>query len=262
MKWHRVSAYTYRHWLELRASIDRKTDVFFFPLIDVLLFGFLSQYIDQNEGTLNIAPAILAGIIFWTLLYNISHQITFTFLDDVWCRNVFNLFATPLRISEVIAGILLLSLGKAFIIILMITAVVSILFSFDLFSLGPSLAWYLFHLFLFGWAFGFFTSGIIMRFGTRVQAAAWSLILILYPFSGALYPVSVLPDGFAALARIIPVSYIFEGLRNFFIHGQGLTFYSMVVISILNALYLVAAVIFYVRGHRSARNRGWFVHPT
>lgn len=262
MKWHRVHAYTYRHWLELRASIDRKTDVLFFPLIDILLFGFLSQYIDQNEGNLNIAPAILAGIIFWTLLYNISHQITFTFLDDVWSRNTFNLFATPLRISEVIAGVLILSFVKAFFIVLMTTAVVSILFSFDLFSLGFSLAWYLIHLFFFGWAVGFFTSGLIMRYGIRVQAAAWSLILILYPFSGALYPASVLPDAFATLARIIPVSYIFDGLRDFFIHGQGMSPHSMIVISVLNALYLTGAVIFYVRGHMSARNRGWYVHPS
>src|SRR3990167_5275014 len=110
MKWHRINGFLYRHWLEIRASMDRKADVFFFPIIDILVFGFLSSYVAQEQGRPGFAAAILAGIVFWTLLYNLQRDMTFSLLDDVWSRNIFNLYSSPLRLSEIITGTLLLSI--------------------------------------------------------------------------------------------------------------------------------------------------------
>lgn len=262
MTWHRVTAFLYRHWLEIRASYDRKADVFFFPVIDILVFGFLSTYVAQVQGRAGLAAGILAGIVFWTLLYNIQRDITFSLLDDVWTRNIFNLYASPLRTSEIVVGTLLLSVVKSVLTTTVIVALVTGLFHLNLFHLGLSLFVYLFELFAFGWAFGFFTSGIILRYGTRAQALAWSLVLILYPFSGALYPLSVLPRAMQIIARFIPASYIFEGVRNFFLTGQTLGGKAVLAMTVLNIVYLALAVIFYIAGHKSAKARGWFVHPT
>src|SRR6185295_12268640 len=108
MKLHRILAFLYRHWLEIKASYDRKADIFFFPIIDILVFGFLSTYVSQGQGKQGFAAALLAGIVFWTLLYNIQRDITFSLLDDVWSRNLFNLYSSPLRLSEILTGTLLL----------------------------------------------------------------------------------------------------------------------------------------------------------
>jgi ABC-2 type transport system permease protein len=254
--------FLYRHWLEIRASMDRKADVFFFPIIDILVFGFLSSYVAQGQGKPGLAAGLLAGIVFWTLLYNLQRDMTFSLLDDVWSRNIFNLYSSPLRLSEIITGTLLLSILKSLLTTSVIVIITSSLFNLPLLSLGPRLAWYLLQLFMFGWAFGFFTSGIILRYGTRAQAMAWSLILILYPFSGALYPISVLPHPIAMIAKFIPVSYVFEGVRNFFQSGHGISSSENLWMMLLNILYLTVSVIFYVRGHAKAKDRGWFVHPT
>lgn len=262
MKWHRIEAFLYRHWLEIRASMDRKADVFFFPLVDILVFGFLSDYVAEGPSQAGLAAGILAGIVFWTLLYNLQRDMTFSLLDDVWTRNIFNLYSSPLRLSEIITGTLLLSVVKAVLTAGIMVLIVSGLFHLPLLSLGPWLFWYLLQIFVFGWTFGFFTSGIILRYGTRVQALAWSFILILYPFSGALYPLSVLPNAIALVAKFIPVSFAFEGVRSFFQGTPGLNAEQQIMMTALNLLYLGATIIFYVRSHNNARARGWFVHPT
>jgi ABC-2 type transport system permease protein len=262
MKWHRIMGFLYRHWLEIRASMDRKADVFFFPIIDILVFGFLSSYVAQGQGRPGLAAGILAGIVFWTLLYNLQRDMTFSLLDDVWSRNIFNLYASPLRLSEIIAGTLLLSVLKSLLTTTVIVIIASGLFHLQLFSLGSRLGLYLMELFMFGWAFGFLTSGMILRYGSKVQALAWSFILVLYPFSGALYPLSILPRAIAAVARFLPASYVFEGVRGFFVARSGLAGHDVLVMSVLNVIYLAAAIWFYVRSHKRAKDRGWFVHPT
>jgi ABC-2 type transport system permease protein len=252
----------FRHWLELKASIDRKADVFFFPIIDILVFGFLATYINRADGSSSLAATILGGIIFWTLLYNIQRDVPFSLLDDAWSRNIFNFYASPIKLSEIIIGTLCLSMLKALISTIVVVLFASGMFNFNLFGIGPVLAFYVLNIFIFGWAFGFFTSGIVLRFGTKAQAVAWSLVLVIYPFTGALYPISVLPKWMAYVAQLFPVSYIFEGVRNFFLYGTNLTQNSAIVILTLNIIYLAAGLIYYVRGHQKAKSRGWYVNPT
>jgi ABC-2 type transport system permease protein len=261
-KMHRVNAFLYRHWLELRASIDRKADVFFFPVIDILVFGFLATYISSNEGTKGVAAAILGGIIFWTLVYNIQRDIPFSLLDDAWSRNIFNFYASPIKLSEILVGTLILSVIKALISTFVIVVLAAGLFKFNLFAMGPVLAFYVINIFLFGWTFGFFTSGIVLRFGTKAQAVSWSLVLLIYPFSGALYPLSVLPPWMETAAKLLPLSYIFEGVRGFFFSGSTLPTSSAIAIITLNLVYLALGVTYYINGHKAAKNRGWYVNPT
>lgn len=261
-KLHRILAYMYRHWLELKASIDRKADVFFFPVIDILVFGYLSIYISSSRQGGGVGATILGGIIFWTLLYNIQRDVPFSLLDDAWSRNMFNFYSSPIKLSEIILGTLALSVIKAIVSTIIIVVLASQLFHFNLVDLGPTLAFYVLCIFIFGWAFGFLTSGIVLRYGTKTQAVAWSLILLIYPFSGALYPLSILPPWMSFIAKFLPISYIFEGVREFFLNGKGLAFESMWPILGLCLLYLAAALAYYVKGHYLARIRGWYVNPT
>jgi ABC-2 type transport system permease protein len=261
-KLHRIAAFIIRHWFELKSSIDRKADVFFFPVIDILVFGFLSTYINRLNGSIGLAATILGGIIFWTLLYNIQRDVPFALLDEAWSRNIFNFYASPIKLSEIVIGILLLSIVKALISTVIIILLAAGMFKFSLLGMGPVLAFYVLNIFVFGWSFGFFTSGIILHFGTKAQAVSWSLILLIYPFTGALYPISVLPAWMAYVAKIFPASYIFEGARNFFLYGSHISNRSIAAIVVLNLFYLVFSLVYYSRGHKQAKRRGWYVNPT
>lgn len=261
MKIHRIKAFLARHIYEIIASIDRKVDIFFWPTIELLTFGLLTRYIDTFSIKPGLATAILAGLILWTLVYNIQRDITVSLLEEAWSRNLYNLFSTPLRVSEVIAGTLILSVSKAIITVLFLAVLSFGLFDFNFFGLGLIAAFYVFNVFVFGWAFGYVTSFLIFRFGTRIQTVAWSLIAVIYPISGVFYPLSTLPPVLAALGKMFPLSYIFEGLRAIILNNQQPPTADLLTIAVLNLCYLAIGIWLFVYGFRHAKNRGWFIHP-
>lgn len=262
ISWRRIGAFLLRHLYEIRASVDRKADIFFFPTIDLLTFGFLTVYINNLNFQAGLAGAILGGIIFWTLVYNLQRDMSFSVLEDAWSRNLYNIFATPLKLAEMVIGIFVLSVLKAIITISLIAFLALGMFGFNLLAYGPIVFFYILNLFLFGWAFGFMTAGIIFRFGTKVQAVAWSLILLLYPVSGVFYPLSTLPDFLQNLAGFLPISYVFEGFRDLILSGYSPDGKVLTLILFLNIIYLTLGITLFVMGFRSAKKRGWFIHPT
>ena len=88
-------------------------------------------------------------------------------------------------------------------------------FSFGLsfFAYGILLVPFLLVLFLFGIAFGIFGSGLVLRFGPAAEWFIWPIPAMLSPFAGVFYPLSTLPWWMRAISRILPPSYVFEGIR-------------------------------------------------
>jgi ABC-2 type transport system permease protein len=259
---HRVKAYMLRHIYEISATFDRKLDIIFWPTIDLLVFGLLSAYIQKMNARAGLAGAIVGGLILWTLIYNIQRDISVSLLEDTWSRNLYNLFSTPLRAGEMILGTLTLSVLKALVTVSFIAFLAWGLFGFNLWSFGPVIVFYLLNIFIFGWAFGCMTAFLIFRFGTRVQIFAWSLIALLYPISGVFYPLTILPFPLADLARVLPISYVFEGLRAIILSHQFPDAGTLVLIFGLNLVYLALGIWLFFKGFRSAKARGWFIHPT
>jgi len=262
IKWHRVHALLYRHLYEIKASIDRKFDIFLFPTIDLLVLGLLTSYMNKLNFQNGIAATLIGGIILWSLVYNIQRDISFFVLDDAWSRSLYNLFSTPLRLSEMIIATLILSIIKALFTISFMLFLAFELFHFNLLQYGWIIAFYILNLFIFGWAFGFFTVSLIFRFGTKVQALAWSLILLIYPISGVFYPLDTLPLFLEKVAHFIPVSYIFEGLRQIILHGTLPDASNMGIIMVLSVAYLAAGILIFIGGFKNAKKRGWFINPT
>ena len=258
---HRVKAFMLRHAYEILATFDRKLDIIFWPTVDLLIFGLLSVYIQRLNVGANVAAAIIGGLILWSLVYNIQRDISVTLLEDMWSRNLFNLFATPLKVSEMLMGTLILSLLKAMVTISFTTFLAWQLFDLNLLSLGLVLAFYILNLFVFGWAFGCLTASIIFRFGARVQIFAWSLLAVLYPVSGVFYPLSTLPAALARIAQFLPISYVFEGLRELILYQRLPPSSDFVWIVVLNVIYLAMGVLVFVHGFKNAKQRGWFIHP-
>ncbi len=259
---HRVKAYMLRHVYEMWATLDRKFDIVFWPTIDLMIFGFLSTHVQTLSPNSHIAGAIIGGLMLWTLVFSVQRDISVSLLEDAWSRNLYNLFSTPLRASEMLVGVMLLSVCKAIIIVSLVTALAAGIFGFNLFALGPIVFFYIFNIFIFGWAFGCLTASFIFRFGSRLQTLAWSLIALLYPISGVFYPLSVLPEILEKIARLLPLSYIFEGLRGVIAGGQGPGAAELVIIVVLNTVYLVLGIYAFMSGFRNAKKRGWFIHPS
>jgi len=262
IKLHRVYGFLLRHWYEILASMDRKVDIFFWPTIDLMTFGLLTVYINNLDVKVGVAAAILGGLILWTLVYNIQRDITVSLLEDAWSRNLYNLFSSPLSIGEVIIGTLILSITKVLITTSFLLFLAWNLFGFNLFQFGLPILFFVFNIFIFGWAFGYITSSLIFRFGTRLQNIAWSLIAVLYPISGVFYPLNTLPDWLEKIARLFPISYIFESLRGIILRGEFTDEKTLFTIIALNLFYLVLGIFLFILGYKHAKKSGWFIHPS
>jgi ABC-2 type transport system permease protein len=108
---------------------------------------------------------------------------------------------------------------------------------------------------LTGWWVGFGVAGIILRYGTRVQTLAWSLVAVFAPFSAIYYPLSILPHWAQMVAAVIPVSYIFEGSRQIIATGQ-IDMSKLIVSFVLNALYILLSFLFLERSFKKVLKKG------
>jgi ABC-2 type transport system permease protein len=80
-------------------------DVLFWPFVDLMVFGFLSIYMLQVSNAVPALVTFLIGAaILWNVFFRSQQAICIMFLDDVWSRNLLNVFAGPIRASEYVAA--------------------------------------------------------------------------------------------------------------------------------------------------------------
>jgi ABC-2 type transport system permease protein len=217
----RVYAIVLRYGFGIHHDVPRLFDIFFWPLIDLFVWGFLTVYLVQARGGVYLALSwLVGGIIFWTLLYRSAQDVAVHLLDDIWARNFLNLFASPLRLSEFVLGLLVVTFLKVLLTFAIVAALALLCYAFDVFTLGPYLLPFVGVLFLFGWAVGLTTAALILRFGSRVQIFAWGAAFVIQPVSAVFYPVAVLPGPLQVVARANPATYVFEGMRSVLLEGS------------------------------------------
>lgn len=196
-------------------------DVFFWPVIELLLWGFISLYLQKFDmGGLNIVTVLLGAIIFWDLLSQSQRAVSVAFLEDVWERNFLNIFVTPLTVGEFMVSAVLLGLVRVALVGAVMAVLAFALYHLNIFAFGFSLIPFAANLLLFGWAAGLFATAIILRYGTSAQVIAFSLLFLVQPLSAVFYPASVLPEGVRFFAYLLPSTHVFEGMRTVIATGS------------------------------------------
>lgn len=189
-------------------------------MLELLVWGAMTIYLDKVGRTnFSFIATILGAVILWNLLGRVQHGITVSFLEDVWTRNLINLFATPLRVSEYMAGLLLTSFAEVVAAFLFLAGVSWLMFAYNIFAFGWQLLPFVGVLFLFGWALGIFATAIILRLGPSSEILAWSIPAFISPLSGVTYPVSILPQFLQPIALLLPSTRVFEGMRSLVLLG-------------------------------------------
>ena len=106
----RVGAIVLRILYLYRGSPQRVFPIFVFVAVDIVLWGFLTRYLNSvSRADFNFVPALLGAVLLWDFLTRVMQQITMALFEDVWTRNFLNFFATPLRVSEYLAGLLIVA---------------------------------------------------------------------------------------------------------------------------------------------------------
>jgi ABC-2 type transport system permease protein len=251
-----VRALLLRYLLLLRREPARWVDAFYWPLLDVLVWGFITIFVAERGIALpNVVAVFLGAIILWNLFFRVAQDVSVSFLDDVWARSIVTIFASPLSMTEFAVAIMALGLIKVTLTLVAVAGAAWLLYAFNLFDLGFALLPFFANLVLLGWTMGLLCMAVILRWGGRWAIIAWSLPALLMPFSSVLWSESVLPPFARAIAQAVPANHVFEGMRALLLEGRFATD-RVALATALNLLYLFGAAGVVAWVHRTALRRG------
>lgn len=257
MSWQRIRALMIKFAFICARNTFRALDIFFWPIMDLVVWGFLSVYMLKVSNAVPTLITVLIGAtILWNVLMRANQLISVSFLDDLWSKNLLNIFAAPIKISEYVTAAYLMGLVQSLIVILLLSGLAYAFYSFNLFSIGFPLAILFANLLLMGWSMGLVTTGLILRWGPPAEALAWVVPFLVQPVSAVFYPVSVLPVWLQPVAQCVPAAHVFEGMREILQRGHMDPNHMWCAFG-LNVFYMVIGAVIFKRLFEQARERGY-----
>jgi ABC-2 type transport system permease protein len=257
---HRVAALILRHVYLLRRSWPRVLELMYWPTVQMVLWGFITLFLVNHSSWLAQASGVLiSGVLLWDVLFRGQLGVALVFMEEMWSRNLGQLFVSPLRPGELVAALLVMSLIRTLIGVGGAALIAIPLFQYSIFDLGLPLLAFFTNLIVMGWAIGLAVSGLVLRYGLGAESMAWIAIFAVQPISGVYYPIETLPGWLQAVAHGLPSSHVFEGMRAVLIDGR---FRADLLANalMLNVIYLGAGVAIFLAYFRSARTRGLLLH--
>jgi len=252
----RVAAMVLRYWYLLRSSWVRLIDLIYWPAVQMLMWGFLQVYIGQNASFFARTGGVFIGaVLLWDILFRGQLGFSVSFLEEMYARNLANLMMSPLRPSEFIAALMIMSIVRLAIGLIPVSLLAIAFFGFNLYGLGLALAAFFANLIFTSWSVGIFVSGLVLRNGLGAETFAWSIMFLLLPITCVYYPVSTLPEVLQYVAWALPPTYVFEGMRALLIDHVFRADLMLHALA-LNAALMVAAAAAFRMLVDSARNQG------
>jgi ABC-2 type transport system permease protein len=252
----RIWAMILRNLYLLRSSWPRALELAYWPTFSLLIWGFLSQFLMNNSSYIAQAAGVLiSAVLLWDVLFRSNLGLAVTFLEEMWSRNLGQLFISPLRPLELVASLMAISFLRTLISVVPAALLAMPLFGVWVFDLGIALAAFFFCLLAMGWAVGLFCTGLLLRMGLGAEGIVWTGIFIIAPITGIYYPVSVLPAWLHPIAWSIPSTYVFEGMRSVMFEHVFRWDLLMGAIA-LDVVYLAAGTASFLIFYRIARVRG------
>lgn len=256
MNFNRIKAVIIRHLYNFKHNPNRIVDSFYWPVIDLTLWGLTSQYIQKASlGVSNILLIVLSGLVFWQVVWRGQYEIAVNFLEEIWNDNLTNLFASPLTVNEWIAGVFLLGFTKMFMSLGFAGLVTWLLYQVNVFQSGWMLIPFLASLLIMGWWVGLLVTSLLVRFGHQIETIAWSGVYLLAPFCAIYYPVASLPQWAQMIAKFLPASWVFEGMREV-INQQQIPWQNLILSLVLNLVYFILSFTIFKLSFRKSQKLG------
>ena len=251
-----TAAIVLRQFYLLRGSLSRVLPLFVWAGIDIVLWGFITKYLNTvASSSLNFVPSLLGAVLLWDFLIRVMQGVTMAFFEDVWSRNFLNIFATPLSISEYLSGLVLSSIATSSIGLVVMVVIATALFGLSFFIYGAMLVPFFIVLFMCGIALGIIGSGLVLRLGPPAEWFVWPIPAIISPFVGVFYPLSTLPRWMQYISLALPPSYVFEGMRAI-VSSHASATHELFWGACLAVLYILLACWFFTHVYRHAVHTG------
>jgi ABC-2 type transport system permease protein len=247
MNFRRSAAIALRQFYLLRGSPVRILPTFAWVAIDIILWGFITRYLNTVASAgFNFVPALLGAVLLWDFLVRVMQGLTTAFFEDVWTRNFLNIFATPLSIAEYITGLVFASIGTSMFGLVVMIVLATFVFGLSFFVYGALLIPFFLVLFLFGIALGIFGCALVLRMGPAAEWLIWPIPALLSPLACVFYPLSALPVWLQYPARLLPPSWVFEAMRKL-VAGRPVAASDLFISLALSLFYMLLAGWFFTR---------------
>jgi len=235
----------------------RGFELIFWPAMELLLMGFLTKYI-QSETTGDFSTFIsflIGATIFWDVLFRAQMGVSISFLEDMWTRNLLNVFVAPIRIKEYLTAMFCMGVLRVTIVVVIMSIIAWLLYAFNLYAFSWYLIPYFALLMMFGFSLGIISVSLILRWGQAAESLAWAVPFMIQPFSAVFYSVDTLPQFMQYVAWCFPSTYIFEGMRQLVRTGT-MDWFAVWISCGLNLLYLALSAAIFIWMFAKARKLG------
>ena len=250
MKLRPIAAVALRQIYLMRSSPVRIMPMVAWVAVDIVLWGFIARYLNGVAAAgINFTASLLGAVLFWDFFTRVMQGVTMAFFEDIWSRNLINVFASPMLISEYLAGLVLTGVTTSLIGLIVMLIIASAVFGLHFAALGILLLPFLLVLFLFGIALGVLASAMVLRLGPASEWLVWPIPALLSPFVGVFYPLSTLPGWMRGIGHGLPPSYVFEAMRAV-VAGGSFDSATLFMSVALAALYVLLACLLFAAVHR------------
>lgn len=227
---------------------------FYWPMLDILIWGFLGAWIQATQQFHNYEAAALLGVLLWQIVGRGCNIMANAFCEELWSHNVVNLFSLPLRLSEWMLGVVMFYTIMMAMTTTFCMLVISALYNVSMWQLLSTFLIFVPPLFFCGIWLGFTCLQIIVTLGKRGVELGYVVGWFLMPFSGAFYAIDILPLWAQKISTCLPMSYVFQGMRAYLMQQQDPTPY-LFKGYLLSILYATSSLILFVYCfNRSKRN--------
>ena len=257
----RIYGLIYRHVSLYRHSWPRILELAYWPVLEMLVWGLTSKWLVANAGTLATGPlatgvgVLLAGALLWQITLRAQMGMSFSFMEEIWSRNLGHISVSPLRPWELVLGLMSMSVLRMLVGLTPAMVLAWVLYGFGIFSMGPVVVVFFVALAVSGWAVALGVTALILRHGAGAEALAWSVVFGLTPFACVFYPLAALPWWVQPVAQALPLAHVFEGMRQALLIGT-VAWGHLAAASILAALWLAAMAWVFKAQFEGARVRG------
>lgn len=253
ISWRRIEAVMQRHIVLQFRDLYRLIDIFFWPVLDIMLWGFTAVWLEPDNS--NGLLTILLGLVLWQVVYRASLELAMNMMQELWDRNLAHLFSTPLTLLEWVIANLLLSIARVIIYVSIYCIIIWALYDLNIFVLLPQFIWPMILLLVTGWSIGFFCCALLIYSGQKAQAFVLPISFVLMPFSGVFYPLSILPWWMQKISLVFPTTYVFENMRAV-LELQG-NQSSLIVSLLLSVLYISSSFFLFVYLFKKGKQYGF-----
>jgi len=257
--WGRIWAMVLRYWYVIRSSWPRTAELVYWPLVQMLTWGFLQSYLAQTTSfAAKAAGLFIGGVLLWDILVRSQLGFAVAFLEEIWSRNLGHLMMSPLRPSELVAALIIVSLIKLTVAMVPVAVLAYLFFGFNVLGLGIAFAFFFVNLVIMSWSLGLVSTGVVLRWGLGAESFAWLIVFVFLPLCCVYYPVTTLPAWLQPVALALPPTYVFEGLRGIVLQG---VFEPVLMLKafLLNLVYFAAGFAAFAYFLHSARVHGSLV---